>query len=294
MPGLLKATPGWGVIARTSRGVAVDQRWFTVPGGSRVYVLRFRRGAVAFHFHVGSEDPPGASSRTPIDARSSISASEWRVGVLGVFNGGFKRAARAGGVLVDGSVAVPLVDGAPTVMIDALGQLTIGTWGVGAAPHGRTVVAARQNLGYLVNGGAVAPAASSVARWGDTLGHVDAVARTGVGVNAAGDVLYAVGSPLLPIDLARALAAAGAVRAMEMDINPYWPIAGASRRPLHRPSAFGFLNPFSMHDPTIYESSWLRDFFVVVAEPASSGCNVASPTPTAHRIAAEPLSVTCT
>jgi len=289
----VSATPGWGVIARTPRGVAVDQRWIAVPGGARVYVLRFRKGAVAFHFHVGSEDPPGANAAVPVDARSAISGSEWRVGVLGVFNGGFKANANAGGTTVDGVVAVPLRRGAPTLVIDTQGQLTLGAWGVDVPAKGHPVVAARQNLGYLVDAGSVSPSASDLAAWGSTLHNASSIARTGVGVDRAGDVLYAVGSPLLPIDLARALVDAGAVRAIELDINPFWPIAGASRTPLHRPSAFGFANPYSQHAPATYETGWLRDFFVVVAEPGSPRCAVSSPAPVARRATAEPLAVDC-
>lgn len=293
VPGI-PATPGWGVIARTARGVAVDQRWFTVPSGARVFVLRFRRGAVAFHFHVGSEDPPGANTAVPADAKSAISRAEWRVGVLGAFNGGFKVAAHAGGTSVDGLVASPIRRGSPTIVIDARGQLTIGIWGADVPARGNAVVAARQNLGYLVANGAISPVIADLTAWGDTLGGANAVARTGIGIDRAGDVLYAVGAPILPVDLARALVAAGAVRAIQLDINPFWSIAGASRHPLHGPGAFGFENPFTEHPATIYESGWLRDFFVVMAEPASARCAVRSRVPMAHRVAPEPPAVVCT
>jgi hypothetical protein len=289
----IAAAPGWGVIARTARGVAVDQRWITVPGGKRIFVLRFRKGAVAFHFHVGSEDPPGADAAVPTDAQAAISPAEWRVGVLGVFNGGFKVAAGAGGTAVDGLVAAPIRRGAPTIVIDARGQLTIGTWGVNVPAHGDPVVAARQNLGYLVEGGTISASAADLAAWGVTLHGALAVARTGIGIDRAGNVLYAVGAPTLPIDLARALVAAGAVRAMQLDINPYWPIAGASRKPLHRPGAFPFENPFTEHSATSYEAGWLRDFFVVMAEPPAARCVVRSPMPMSHRVMPEPPSVAC-
>ena len=94
------------------------------------------------------------------------------------------------------------------------------------------------------------------------------VARTAIAVNKGGDVLYAVGKPLLPIDLARGLVAAGAVRAMEMDINPFWPISGASATPMHAPGPFKVDNPYSQHDPAVYATGWIRDYFVVMAEPA--------------------------
>lgn len=289
----IAATLGWGVIARTGRGVAVDQRWVTVSGGARVYVLRFRKGATAFHFHVGSEDPPGADAAVPGDVRSAISAPEWRVGVLGVFNGGFKHAAKAGGVAVDGYVAASLKAGSPTVVIDAKGQLTIGTWGVDVPARGDPVIAARQNLGYLVLDGSPTPTVGDVAAWGVTLGGVNAVARTGIGVDAAGDVLFAVGSPILPTQLADALVAAGAVRAMQLDINPFWPISGAARTPLHAPAPFAFAGPYSEHDPSIYATGWLRDFFVVLAEPSPASCAVRSPYPVPGRVMPEPPVAVC-
>ena len=292
-PPPIPATPGWGVIARTGRGVAVDQHWFTDARGARIFVLRFRKGATAFHIHVGSEDPPGANGAVPLDAQAQISPFEWRVGVLGVFNGGFKQAANAGGFAVDNFVAASLHAGAPTAVIDTAGQLTIGSWGVDEPKPGHPVIAARQNLSYLIFGGRISPYANEISPWGVTLGGVSAVARTGVAVDAAGDVLYAVGSPLLPMDLAQGLAAAGAVRAMEMDINPYWPISGASPTPLHAAAAFKFLNPYSQHDPSIYATGWLRDFFVVMAEPTSASCAVRSPAPVPHHVTPAPPRLAC-
>jgi hypothetical protein len=46
--------------------------------------------------------------------------------------------------------------------------------------------------------------------------------RSGIGVTAAGDLVYAGGPYLDPAALARLLVAARSVRAMELDINPEW------------------------------------------------------------------------
>ena len=45
--------------------------------------------------------------------------------------------------------------------------------------------------------------------------------RGGVGVDANGGMVWA-GGRMSPLDLAHALVAAGAVRAMQLDINPDW------------------------------------------------------------------------
>ncbi len=72
----------------------------------------------------------------------------------------------------------------------------------------------------LVDGGAPTAAASNPGIWGASVAGV-ATARGGVGVDANGGLVWA-GGRLSPLDLANALAAAGAVRAMELDINPDW------------------------------------------------------------------------
>ena len=51
------------------------------------------------------------------------------------------------------------------------------------------------------------------------------VARSGLGITATGQLVWAAGEQLSPTDLANALVSAGAVRAIELDINPAW-VAG--------------------------------------------------------------------
>jgi hypothetical protein len=46
--------------------------------------------------------------------------------------------------------------------------------------------------------------------------------RTGVGIDARGNLIYAAADGQTVISLAKILQHAGAVRAMEFDINPYW------------------------------------------------------------------------
>ncbi|MGH3417345.1 MAG: hypothetical protein ACRDSS_12825, partial [Actinocrinis sp.] len=48
------------------------------------------------------------------------------------------------------------------------------------------------------------------------------IARSGVGMTAKGDIVYVSGRYLSVYTLAKLLQAAGAVDAMELDINPDW------------------------------------------------------------------------
>ena len=63
---------------------------------------------------------------------------------------------------------------------------------------------------------------SGTGSWGATLGAVRYTARSGIGIDAAGDLLYSGGPGLDAQSLAHVLIQAGAVRAMELDINPQW------------------------------------------------------------------------
>jgi hypothetical protein len=83
-----------------------------------------------------------------------------------------------------------------------------------------------------------------------------------VGQDAAGNIIYAGGISLLPADLSAALLSAGAVNAMQLDINPEWvqlDLTGAAGGPLVA-QVPGQNRPASQ-----YVSGWTRDFFVVMA-----------------------------
>jgi hypothetical protein len=64
--------------------------------------------------------------------------------------------------------------------------------------------------------------ASDWYEWGATLGGGEYVARSALGQDGAGDLLYAGSMSASPMDMARALAAKGARIGMELDINPEW------------------------------------------------------------------------
>jgi hypothetical protein len=59
-------------------------------------------------------------------------------------------------------------------------------------------------------------------QWGYTLGGATRVWRTGVGIDARGNLIYAAAPDETVISLAQILQHVGAVRAMEFDINPEW------------------------------------------------------------------------
>ncbi len=272
------SSSSWNVVSRSDRGVVID-RANVVVGNGQFTVARFHKGATAFHWHAGYLDPPNAKTALGGDTTSHVSwSSEGTVGVVGVFNGGFKVRAGAGGVMADNVTLVPMIRGMGTIAIDAHGTLIIGRWGRDIPRRHFGAVSYRQNLPLLIDRSVIASSAlmGNLSAWGSWFGPSPDVPRTALGVDAAGNVLY-VGTMSLvsPLQLARALRAAGAVEAVELDINPYWPIMGLAQRPLHHISQrFTYSLAASKHRPEVLSTSWLRDFFVVMAEPNSVHCSI--------------------
>jgi hypothetical protein len=143
--------------------------------------------------------------------------------LIAAFNSGFKLADSRGGYFAEGRLVKPLVDGKASVVFRADGGVDIGIWGRDFTLT-RDIVGVRQNLLLLVDHGRPAPGLdnASEADWGWTVANRVLVWRSGVGVDAQGHVIYAAGNGLSVSSLANVLVAAGAVRAMELDINSTW------------------------------------------------------------------------
>jgi hypothetical protein len=103
--------------------------------------------------------------------------------------------------------------------------------------------------------------------WGATLGGGAYVARSAIGQNAAGDLIYAASMSAVPADLASALASHGARIAMELDINPAWVQLDVARRPGGPLTA---RIPGQDRPAVQYLVGWTRDFFTVLASSAGS------------------------
>ena len=214
----------------------------------------------------GSQIPGGGpfTHSAPVQAPATSS-------LVAAFNAGFLMSDAQGGYYTDGRTIVPLRAGAASFVIHADGTATVGAWGtdVAMAPD---VVSVRQNLDLLVNNGQPVPGlnANDTSRWGFTLGNAVYVWRSGLGVTADGALVY-VGGPGLDItDLANLLVRAGAVRAMELDINTDW-VDYASYAPstaggVAAPANGTDLLPNMEGTPARYfETWWARDFITMSA-----------------------------
>jgi hypothetical protein len=218
-------------------------------------------GPVRYVLHDGSGDPgPVAGLR----AGPAVTGAE-RTQLLAAFNGGFKLAAGVGGYMQEGRVLSPLRRGLASLVIDRSGRARMGVWGSGVPVPGEAVYSVRQNLPPLVLDGRPTAAAADWGLWGATLGGGAYVARSAVGQDAAGHLIYAASMSAVPADLAFALASHGARIAMELDINPEWVQLDIARRPGGPLTA---AIPGQARPADQYLEGWTRDFFTVLAAPA--------------------------
>ncbi len=253
-------SPPWTVVSRDAGGVAVEEQTFSALSGRPVTLVRFDAGSVVFDLHIGTSDPPANLAALPPDRGPALAADETPF-LLAAFNGGFKANAGPGGVQVQGQAVTPLVAGKASFVIDVNGTAHVGVWGTELPTPGEQVASVRQNLAPLISNGVPNPTVDTPADWGATVNKSMVVARSAVGQDAAGNVIYAGGSALLPSDLSAALLGAGAVNAMQLDINPEWvqlDATGSAGGPLVA------LVPGQNRPASQYLSGWTRDFFAVM------------------------------
>jgi hypothetical protein len=217
------------------------------------------------NYVVGLEQPGGGpnpwGSQIPPDQLPNAIAA---------FNSGFKMDSANGGAYLDGQEIVPLRDGSASLIIRQDGSSDVGVWGrdFTMSPD---IKAVRQNLVLIVDNGQLNPEMreDDTTAFGATLGNNVYVWRSGVGVTADGALVYAGGPAMSIIALARTLQAAGAVRAMEMDINTDWVSAFT-----YQPNTTLPGNPIEgvkllsgmTHDGSQYLQPNSRDFFAFTAD----------------------------
>ena len=234
---------------------------FRAADGSVVTLAAFA-GPVSFRLHAGSGDP-GYPALSVLHAGPAIGPDEHRR-LLAAFNGGFKLSAGAGGYEQEGHVISPLIPGRASLVIDRSGAAAIGVWGHGLPRPGEAVYSVRQNLTLLVNHGRVTAAAADWGLWGATLGGGEFVARSALAQGAAGPLIFAGSMSASPADIAAALIHAGAVKGMELDINPEWVQLDVARNPGHAPTA---AIPGQQRPANQYLIGWIRDFITALAPP---------------------------
>jgi hypothetical protein len=215
-----------------------------------------------FELRPGVEDPGPGNWRTSPDIPPGT-----RSGLVATFNSGFKISSSGGGFYLNGTTVGTLTNGVASVVYYRDGHLAIGVWGrtLHMTP---AVVGVRQNLHLIVIGGHVPSTvdANIESNWGATLGGGYYVWRSGIGVTRSGRIVFVYGPALNVRELADLLQRAGAVTAMQLDINPAW-MSYMYYLPKGHPAdpTPANLLPTQQQPPYRYYSASSRDFTAVYA-----------------------------
>jgi hypothetical protein len=224
------------------------------------YAAWIRTSSTNLALYPGYKGP--GPSPTTLDRGPLMVPLSGRARLLATFNSGFYEADGAAGFYVHRTLFFPMVKGLATVVRYANGRVDVVGW-TGAARPGPTVVMARQNLPLLVSNGSATPLSANNSLWGLTLHGAPAVWRTALGVDAGGNLIYAAAANQTAAGMAAVMVRLHVLRAMELDINPEWPIFvtyGASGA--RNPSLF-VPNPNQIAGRFLYAST--KDFFAVFA-----------------------------
>ena len=222
------------------------------------YVAWFDQTRTELAYYPGRYEPPNAAVRGPMMVPDN---QRWRL--LATFNGGFTYVDGDNGSSDNGLTNEPLKDGNATLVGYTDGRVDIVNWS-GGPNVGPGIAWARQSLAPIVWDGLLNPALNdnpNSPQWGYTLGGQTRVWRTGVGIDARGNLIYVAADGQTVITLAQMLQHVGAVRAMEFDINPEWhTLITYTHNPDLVPTMVG-PNPMQSVDRYLVPDD--RDFFAV-------------------------------
>ena len=141
--------------------------------------------------------------------------------LVAAFDGGFQYRDGQYGMIAGNTTYLPLKNDLGTLVGFIDGSLKIINYN--GEKLGNEVEFVRQNCPILIENGELAVINPKNKKlWGRTLTSDIYTWRSGVGLNKEGNLIYAVGNNLTPTTLAYALKMAGAINAIQLDINPYW------------------------------------------------------------------------
>ena len=231
-PFITPALPGEGVWVTDGLPAPISglptlvAKTFIRPDPARPYavvtLLQFDMRFLALHMIAGTREPGGPRG---VNGPGQIPAADTQGNLLlAAFNGGFKYADGQYGMYANGVTYVPPQNGAATIAVTKGGQLIMGAWGKDPRLNSGNsdLTAWRQNASPLIDHSIVNSLANDGSAWGGTILNRTHTWRSGLGLTSYGSLIYAAGPSLSALTLGEALRAAGAITAMQTDINPFW------------------------------------------------------------------------
>jgi hypothetical protein len=214
----LKPMPGLASVAE--KPPAYFYRTNIRPDAKRPYaevlLIAMDMRQLELGMQAGYEDPKPTIG-PPGDGRLPDDPAIYRR-VVATFNGAFKTAHGAYGMMVNHRVLLPPVKGGASVIVTDTGEVGLGSW-PNSTDIPANIVSFRQNLDPLVEDGVANPTGRNL--WGWQLeGESVMTHRSALCVTSAGHLYYAWGDELDGATLGKALRQAGCSYGIHLDMNP--------------------------------------------------------------------------
>jgi hypothetical protein len=254
-----------GLPGPTHDGLIPVAKAFIRPDPARPYalatILQFDLRVTRLHMVAGIDEPGGAIGRPGTGVIPTADTANGRL--LAVLNGGFKYADGAYGLMTGGTTYVSPVWGAATIAVTKGDNVIMGSWGLDRRLTGADsrLIAWRQNAGLLIDHGRIASRTQDESNWGLSIMNSTYTWRSAIGLSNHRTLIYVAGSSLSAATLAKTLLAAGAVSAMQLDINPFWARAFTYTHDATGQIVATRLDPSMPGTGTEYLYGDVRDFF---------------------------------
>jgi Phosphodiester glycosidase len=239
-----------------------------------VAVIAVDLSRVDLHVVAGTQEPQ--SDKVPSEHRPGIVPKDAFADLVAAFNGGFKATHGHYGMMIDGETFIPPRDIGCTVALYKDGSLKIRTWSDVKASE-PTMNAYRQTPPCLVQSGKVNETLEGGEynrNWGSTVSGETVIRRSAIGLDKTGKVLfYGLGEAVTAQSLARAMRAAGAEDAAQLDVNYSYPrfLFFDKAEGTEPPRVAATLIPGIKYQKTEYTGGTeLRDFFYLTRKHPSS------------------------
>ncbi len=213
------------------------------------------------------------SSVVPRSERPGLVPADQLGDLVAAFNGGFKAEHGHYGMMLGGRTFLPPRPSSCTVAMYRSGAVRIRTFTALRDTVGE-MSAYRQTPPCLVEEGRVNDTlltAEDAVGWGVSVGGGTVIRRSAIGLDHGGKtLLYAIGESVTAGTLARAMKAAGAENAAQLDVNQAYPrfVLYTAAAPNEAPRVASALIPDIVYSRSEYvgKAEW-RDFFYVTRKP---------------------------
>ncbi len=241
-------------------------------GWAEVFVVAVDLRRVSLHVVPGTQEPKADNATAEKIERPAVIPEKDHEELLAAFNGGFMTEHGGYGMRIDDVTFVAPKPKACTIAVYEDGGVLIAPW-LDLEADAANIAWFRQAPECMVRSGKLHPGiiyASGNRKWGATLDGETVIRRSGIGLNAARDVLYvSITNHTNAKSLANGLRNAGAADVAQLDVNWSYPkvVLFEPKEPGGPRKAVALASGFEFSEDEYIRKRARRDFFYLMRKP---------------------------